>query len=91
MERRHDEILTARLEDVLLNGCSHITWQELYHWYGVQKLAANTWRDLKKRWEEVTEGRKAGPLKMVEGRGGMFLHDGHKSKFVDPDRVKAGD
>ena len=29
MERRHDEILTARLEDVLLNGCSHITWDEL--------------------------------------------------------------
>ena len=85
MERRHDELLTARLEDAMLNGCSHITWNELYQWYDVQKLAANTWRDLKKRWEEVTEGRKAGPLKMVEGRGGMFLHDGSKSKFVDPD------
>ena len=85
MERRHDELLTARLEDAMLNGCSHITWNELYQWYDVQKLAANTWRDLKKRWEEVTEGRKAGPLKMVEGRGGMFLHDGSKSKPVDPD------
>jgi hypothetical protein len=85
MERRHDELLTSRLEEVMLNGCSHITSQELYHWYEVQKLAANTWRDLKKRWEEVTEGRKAGPLKMVEGRGGIFLHDGSKSKFVDPD------
>jgi len=85
MERRHDELLTARLEDAMLNGCSHITWNELYQWYDVQKLAANTWRDLKKRWDEVTEGRKVGSLKMVEGRGGMFLHDGSKSKFVDPD------
>jgi hypothetical protein len=91
MERRHDEILTARLEDVLLNGCAHITWDELYHWYGVQKIAAGTMRDLKTRWEEVTKGRKTGSLKMVEGRGGMFLHDSHKSKFVDPDRVKAGE
>jgi hypothetical protein len=86
MERRHDEILTARLEDVLLNGCSHITWDELYLWYGVQKIAAGTWRDLKIRWEEATDGRKAGPLKRVNGRGGMFLHDGSKSEFVDPDR-----
>ena len=84
MERRHDELLTARLEEVMLNGSSHITSNELYHWYDVQKLAANTWRDLKNRWEEVTEG-KAGPLKMVDGLGGIFLHDGNKSKFVDPD------
>jgi hypothetical protein len=69
----------------MLNGCSHISLSELYHWYDVQKLAANTWRDLKKRWEEVTEGQKAGPLRMVEGRGGIFLHDGSKSTPVDPD------
>ena len=84
MERRHDELLTARLEEVMLNGCSYITWDELYHWYTVQKIAANTWRDLKNRWDEVT-ARKGGPLKKVEGRGGIFLHDGSKSKFVDPD------
>ena len=68
------------------NGCAHVTWSELYQWYeNVQKLAAGAYRDLKTRWEEVTRGRKAGPLKMVDGRGGIFLHDGHKSKFVDPD------
>jgi hypothetical protein len=85
MERRHDELLTARLEDAMLNGCSHITWNELYQWYDVQKIAAGTMRDLKRRWEEVTEGRKAGQLKMVEGRGGIFVFDGSKSKSVDPD------
>jgi hypothetical protein len=85
MEKRHDELLTTRLEDAMLNGCSHITWNELYHWYGMRKLAAGTYRDLKRRWEEVTRGRKAGQLRMVEGRGGIFLHDGSKSKSVDPD------
>jgi hypothetical protein len=85
MERRHDELLTARLEDALLNGCSHITWNELYHWYGVQKIAAGTWRDLTNRWEEVTEGEKAGQLKMVEGKGGIFLFDGNKAKAINPD------
>jgi hypothetical protein len=85
MERRHDELLTARLEEAMLNGCSHVTWNELYHWYGINRLAINTWRDLKIRWEEITAGREAGPLKWVAGRSGMFLHDGHTSKFVDPD------
>jgi hypothetical protein len=85
MERRHDELLTARLEDAMLNGCSHVTWNELYHWYGMHKLAAGTYRDLNKRWEEVSDGRKAGQLRMVEGKGGIFLFDGSKSKPVDPD------
>lgn len=42
---------------------------------------ANTHRDLKTRWEEVTPGE------VVDGRSGIFRHDGHKSKFVDPERV----
>lgn len=85
MERRHDEILTARLEDAMLNGCSHMTWNELYHWYEMQKLAAGTFRDMKRRWEEITEGRKAGPLKMVKGRDGIFIFDGSRVESIDPD------
>lgn len=89
MERRHDELLTARLEEAMLNGCSHVTWNELYHWYGVQKIAANTWRDLKKRWQEITEERKAGPLKMIrDGGGGIFIFDGNKVEAIDPDATK---
>ncbi len=88
MERRHDELLTTRLEDAMLNGCSHITWNELYHWYGMHKLAAGTYRDLKRRWEEVTDGRKAGTLKMVRGREGMFIFDASKVESIDPDATK---
>ena len=84
MERRHDEMLTARMEDAMLHGCSHITWQELYHWYQVQKIAAGTWRDLARRWGELTDG-KAGNLAKVEGPDGIFIFDRKKIATVDPD------
>lgn len=72
MERLHQNNLTARLEDAFLNGCSHITWNELYHWYGVQKIAAGTYRDLQTQWDELTDG-DSGPLMMIDGRGGIFI------------------
>ena len=72
MERRHIDILTNRLEQVLDAGCTHILWSELYRWYGVQKIAARTYRDLADRWQDVSEGRK-GDLKMIEGQGGIYL------------------
>jgi len=72
MEKRHQDLLTTRLEDAAKNGCSHVTWNELYHWYGVQRLAAGTWRDIVNRWAEITEGNFGG-LMVVEGRGGYFL------------------
>jgi len=68
----HQNILTARLEDAYLNGCSHISFSELYHWYDVQKIAAGTWRDLQNRWEEITEGEH-GRLMKIEGRGGIYI------------------
>lgn len=72
MQKRHDEILTSRLEEVLNAGVAHILWDELYRWYEAKKLAINTYRDLLSRWQELTDG-KMGDLKYVEGRGGIFL------------------
>jgi hypothetical protein len=85
MERRHDDILTARLEDALLNGCSHISYPELYLWYDVKKIAAGTWRDLTKRWEELSKNR-SGQLMTVEGRNGIFIFAQKKVWAVNPDR-----
>lgn len=82
MEKSHDDLLTARLEEALLNGCSHITWSELYHWYGVQKIAARTTRDLQARWDELTDG-KHGRLMQIEGRGGIYIFGEKKAKAVD--------
>lgn len=72
MDKMHQNQLTARLEDAYLNGCSHITWNELYHWYGVKKIAAGTLRDLQSRWEDISEG-ETGALMQVSGRGGIFI------------------
>ena len=87
MERRHDESLTTRLEDAFLNGCSHITYPELYLWYGVRKLAAGTWRDMSKRWEEITGGR-SGQLMAVEGKNGVFVFGQKKAWVANPDGRK---
>lgn len=57
MDKRQDDILTSRLEEILTSGCTFISWNELYVWYGVQKLAAGTYRDLAMRWDELSSGR----------------------------------
>lgn len=72
MDKLHQDILTSRLEDALLNGCSHITWNELYKWYGVTKLAARTYRDIVTRWQDLTDDPNA-QVMWVEGRGGMYI------------------
>lgn len=72
MQKRHDDLLTARLENVLDAGVAHILWSELYRWYGVQKIAARTIRDLKQRWIDLTGG-ELGSLMQVRGMDGIFL------------------
>lgn len=57
MDRRHSDLLNSRLEEILTNGCTYISWNELYLWYGVHKLAAKSYRDLEERWEEISTGR----------------------------------
>jgi hypothetical protein len=96
MERRHEELLKARLEDAALHGCSHISQQELYLWYGVQKVAANTYRDLVRKWDEVVESLRTqkffksssqpGQLMYInDGKEGMFIFGEKMSGPVDPD------
>jgi len=88
MERRHEELLTARLEEAMLNGYSRLTWQELYHWYGMEKLAAGTYRDLAKRWRELTS-RKRGPLMMVRsGRDALIVFSGQDVQPIDENDTK---
>lgn len=86
MEKRHQDLLTSRLEEALLNGVSHLTWTELYCWYGVQKIAARTYRDLDERWQALSEG-KVGALMKIEGRGGMFVFGEKLATKVDPNRL----
>lgn len=82
MEKRHQDLLTARLEDAFLNGVSHLTWDEIYHWYNVEKIAARTRRDLEARWQDVSSN-KWGRLQQVESRGGIFIFGESAVKYVD--------
>jgi len=72
MQKRHDDMLTTRLELAYDVGVAHICWCELYRWYDTQKIAAGTWRDLAQRWDEITEGEQ-GALQYVESNSGIFL------------------
>ena len=82
MDKRHQDALTNRLEDAWLNGVSHLTWEELYLWYDVKKIAARTYRDLQTRWWDLTEG-KGGYLTQIEGRGGIFVFGSDRATKVD--------
>jgi hypothetical protein len=96
MERRHEEMLTARLEEAATNGSAHILDSELHLWYGVKKLAAGTWRDIAHRWDEVVPAVRQfqpnfsdpGPLVSVEGKGGIFIFGKKKIALVSPDGEK---
>jgi len=88
---RHDETLTSRLEDAVLHGGARISWDEMYLWYGVQKLAAGTWRDLAARWAKVVESIKAakipewsdpGKPMRIDDRTGFFIFGDKRTKPV---------
>lgn len=80
MEKRHDDLLSARLESVMTAGVSHVLWTELYLWYGVQKIAARTLRDIIARWDELSRGEH-GRLMQIQGSGGIFLT---AEKYIEP-------
>nr|WP_199045496.1 hypothetical protein [Dyella sp. ASV24] len=81
MQKRHDELLTNRLEQAADEGHSFILWSELYRWYDVKKIAAGSRRDLSQRWEELTEGTQ-GPLEYVEANCGMHIFGRASIKMV---------
>ncbi|CAN7367155.1 hypothetical protein [Massilia sp. LjRoot122] len=66
MQKEHDYELTRRLEQILTDGSTFISWNELYLWYGVQKIAAATYRDLANRWEEISDGYTVGKAPLGE-------------------------
>lgn len=72
MERRYDELLTSRLEEVADVGYAFLPWGQLYRWYGVKKIAAGTYRDIERRWQEVSLGQE-GKLMSVEVNNGLLV------------------
>lgn len=53
----HEAALNQRFDELWLMFQTVVTWDELYLWYGVQKVAAGTYRDLLERWESYVAER----------------------------------
>ena len=58
MDKRHDDALTNRLEEIITDGVTYISWNELYLWYDTEKIAAGTYRDLHARWGVMAKKHK---------------------------------
>lgn len=54
-ERRHNDQLMSRLDQLYTNGYTQIYWTELYHWYNAQRLGKTIKKDLLERWLELME------------------------------------
>lgn len=70
MEKHHDIILRARLDELFLTGQVFISWHELSHWFNVERIAKKPYREISELWEEVCarRGVKVAPLE-VRGLG----------------------
>jgi hypothetical protein len=73
MQKRHDDQLWSRLDELYSNGSTFISFGELYHWYNVKRIAKTPWRDIKGRWQELLDEKKekyADPV-VAETLGGI--------------------
>lgn len=75
MNKRHEEQLWSRLDSLYVSGVVFMSWDELYHWYGTERLAKAPWRDIKARWESLLEekGEKYRNPKLRETRAGVWF------------------
>ncbi len=78
MNTYHEPQLYSRLDELLLRGQTFISWREMYLWYGVEKIAARTWRDILRRWTEYTkehEGREVELTVTEQADGAVIRRD----------------
>ncbi|MDE2166428.1 MAG: hypothetical protein KGJ66_08835 [Alphaproteobacteria bacterium] len=73
MLKRHEDILMTRLEEISTKQVTQIAWNELYLWYGVQKIAVKTYRDLLDRWHSVWTDDEDDELGFIDVPGGICL------------------
>lgn len=81
MDKRHDDILTTRLETVVHNGMVFIGVNELRAWYGLKRLGSRCWKDLAARWNDV-KGEDGGELMKIRKLGGFYFFDSNTVKSV---------
>jgi hypothetical protein len=82
MLKRHVDQVWARLDELYANGTTFISWGELYHWYGIERISKAPWRDLKARWDELLEEKQEQKYdpQVAEVHGGIALFFSRKSQ-----------
>ena len=77
MLRRHQDSLSARLEQLAAKGWVWIESYELRSWYEMERIGKSVWRDIRDQYDEITsqEGAK---ISVVENESGFQLFDSRK-------------
>jgi hypothetical protein len=57
MQKRHEDQLASRLDELFITGVTSISWAELYYWYNVDKIRKAPYRDILDKWERILEER----------------------------------
>lgn len=70
LEKHHENQILVRLDEAFLTGSTFISWQELAHWFNVERIAKKPYREIHGLWQEICErrGYKTLPLE-VRGLG----------------------
>lgn len=73
MNKRHQEQLMSRLDDLYTKGTTYISWPEIYYWYSIERIAKAPWRDIKARWADLLEeaGQRYQDPHVAETSGGV--------------------
>jgi hypothetical protein len=74
-QRHHEAQLQGRLDELYLTGHCFISWNELYHWFNLDKIAKTPYRKINEMWQELCErhGIKPPELNTRDGNGGIRL------------------
>ena len=79
MSPHHEMRLSDKLDEIHLWGQTFFYWRDLYLWYGVQKIAARTYRNIDKRWADYSNEHELEKTELnvivVSDSGAVFRRD----------------
>lgn len=75
LEKHHDIALKAKLDDLFLTGYCFLSWNELYHWFNITKIAKAPWREIAEQWNDLCERRDI-PPPAIRARGFNNINGG---------------
>lgn len=75
MQNRHLNEMMRRLENVADFGYEEFYHVEIRRWYNIDRINKNTWRDIRQKWQEITDENDTPKLLCGENPGYyLFVH-----------------